>query len=134
MGGGQHFQSLPKSLPSHFRGRNEAWGQIPPPDWRAREVTKQLGRDGLGVWEVLGSDKPEPIRSFSGFASSWVCAFARASAWILRARQRIAAVHRVGARRSAKTDTCLGHQRVRTLGARQDETKVSNVTRSKRRR
>jgi hypothetical protein len=58
VGGGQHFQSLPKSLPSHFRGRNEAWGQIPPPDWRAREVTKQLGSDGLGVWEVLGSDKP----------------------------------------------------------------------------
>ena len=72
MGGGQHFQSLPKSLPGHFRGRNEAWGSIPPPDWRAREVTKQLGSDGLGVWEVLGSDKPEPIRSFSGFASSWV--------------------------------------------------------------
>ena len=60
MGGGQHFQSLPKSLPSHFRGRNEAWGPIPPSDWRAREVTKQLGSDGLGVWEVLGSDKPEP--------------------------------------------------------------------------
>jgi len=32
-------------------------------------VTKQLGSDGLGVWEVLGSDKPELIRSFSGFAS-----------------------------------------------------------------
>jgi len=59
MGGGQHFQSLPKSLPSHFHGRNEAWGQIPPPDWRAREVTKQLGSDGLGVWEVPGSDKPD---------------------------------------------------------------------------
>ena len=60
-----------KSLPP--RGRiNEAWGPIPPLDWRAREVTKQLGSDGLGVWEVLGSDKPEPIRSFSGFASSWV--------------------------------------------------------------
>ena len=39
LGGGQHFQSLPESLPNHFRGRNEAWGQIPPPDWRAREVT-----------------------------------------------------------------------------------------------
>ena len=39
VGGGQHFQSLPKSLPGHFRGRNEAWGSIPPPDWRAREVT-----------------------------------------------------------------------------------------------
>ena len=76
MGGGQHFQSLPKSLPSHFRGRNDAWGQIPPPDWRAREVPKQLGSDGLGVWKVLGSDKPEPIRPFqwfcliSGFAQS----------------------------------------------------------------
>jgi len=87
-------------------------------------VTKQLGSDGLGVWEVLGSDKPEPIRSFSGFAPSWVCAFARASAWILRARQRIAAVHRVVARRSAKTDTCLGRHRVRTLRARQNETKL----------
>jgi hypothetical protein len=58
---GQYFQSLPKSLPSHFRGLNEAWGQIPPPDWRAREVIKQLGSNGLGVCEVLGSDKPEPI-------------------------------------------------------------------------
>jgi hypothetical protein len=52
------------------------------------------------------------------------CAFARASAWILRARQRIAAVHRVVARRSAKTDTCLGRQRVRMLRARQNETKA----------
>jgi hypothetical protein len=47
LGGGQHFQSLPKSLPSHFHGRtNDAWGPIPPPDWRALEVTKQPGSDG----------------------------------------------------------------------------------------
>jgi len=31
--------ALPKSLPNHFRGNNEAWGPMPPPDWRAREVT-----------------------------------------------------------------------------------------------
>ena len=72
VGGGQRFQLLPKSLPSNIRGRNDAWGPIPPPDWRTREVTKQLGRNRLGVWEVLGSDKPEPICSFSGFASFWV--------------------------------------------------------------
>jgi hypothetical protein len=52
------------------------------------------------------------------------CAFARASAWIPRACLRIAAVHRVVARRSAKTDTCSGRQRVRTLGARQTEAKL----------
>jgi hypothetical protein len=53
MGGGQHFQSLPKSLPSHFRGRDEAWGQIPPPDWRVREVT---GSDFWG--ELSGTSVP----------------------------------------------------------------------------
>jgi hypothetical protein len=52
------------------------------------------------------------------------CAFARASAWMPRARQRIAAVHGVVARRSAKTDTCFGRQRVRTLGGRQNEAKL----------
>jgi len=49
VGGGQHFQSLPKSRPSHVRGRNEAWGPIPPRDWRARELT------GSDFWLFISS-------------------------------------------------------------------------------
>jgi len=81
-------------------------------------VTKQLGSDGLGVWEVLGSD----LTNQSLFVLSVVLPhFARSRAPPLgyRARQRIAAVHGVVVHRSAKTDTCLGRQRVRTLGGRQ---------------
>jgi len=43
--GGQHFYNTSKitskSLPRPKRGV----GTIPPPDWRTREVTKQIGRD-----------------------------------------------------------------------------------------
>jgi|AntAceMinimDraft_1070359.scaffolds.fasta_scaffold07040_2 hypothetical protein len=34
--------ALPITSKIHFRGRiNDAWGPIPPPDWRAREVTRE---------------------------------------------------------------------------------------------
>ena len=41
LGGGQHFQSFQNHV-QVIHGRNEAWGAIPPPDWRAREETEVI--------------------------------------------------------------------------------------------
>jgi|AntAceMinimDraft_1070359.scaffolds.fasta_scaffold19417_1 hypothetical protein len=67
--GGQHFQTLPKSLPNHFRGRNDAWVPIPPFDWRARKVTGSdfwLRHHFLRGSHFLNRHFPRPSRA--GFA------------------------------------------------------------------
>jgi hypothetical protein len=61
------------------------------------------------------------VSFFNGFASFWVCALARAPAWIPRARQPHSRCAWGSCAWFLKAYSCWGPQRVSMLGARQNE-------------